>query len=47
MTPDVTSDFEKVGITNENIIITAEERDKNPCRFERTENASDWVELIN
>lgn len=45
MTPDVTSDFEKFGITNENIIITAEERDKNPCIFERTENAEDWVEL--
>lgn len=47
MTPDVTSDFEKFGITNENIIITAEERDKNPCTFERTENASDWVKPIN
>lgn len=47
MTPDVISDFEKFGITNENIIITAEERDKNPCTFEGTDNASYWVELIN
>lgn len=47
MTSGVISDFEKFGITNENIIITAEARDKNPCTFERTENASDWVELIN
>lgn len=47
MTPEVLSDFEKVEITTQNIIITKEERDQTPCKFERVENAQDWVELQN
>lgn len=45
MTEGVLSNFKEFGITAENIIIPAAERDQAPCTFERTENASDWVEL--
>lgn len=45
MTPSVASEFEKFGVNYENIIITAEERDKRACTFERSENPGDWIEL--
>jgi len=46
MTADVLSDFEKVNVTLENIIITQNDRDQTPCDFEqRDEKVSDWVEL--
>lgn len=52
MSDEVLAQFEKRGITRENIILSKEERDKNPCAykdqgpyFENRDDSSNWVEL--
>lgn len=52
MSDDVFAQFEKRGITRENIILSKEERDQNPCTyrdqgpyFENSEDPSNWIPL--
>lgn len=45
MTPDILSNFEKVGVTTKNIIIPKEERDLAPCTFNPSERTEDWIEF--
>lgn len=52
MSDEVLAQYQKKGITKENIIFSKEERDKNPCQYDKdgpyfnnSDDTSNWVEL--